>query len=194
MTKTVVLVDAENFNADAAVQLCERANPDLAAFVGDFHRRELASWASISPRATEVRFINQYAGGKNASDIALTVAAMQLIDAGVGTLYLASADHDFGPLIRHFEGRGIRVIQALMNDRSKPCHTDVFYISQPPVAPSELIVTVIQRLAMRSTKADRVLIRQVVSTIRAFDVSERQVVRAARSKGWRIDKGYIYVR
>lgn len=192
VVKTILLVDAENFGVSATKTLCEKVVPDLAVFVGDFNRRELAGWAGLNARANEVRYVSEVSNGKNCSDVALTVAAMQAISDDVEIFYLASADHDFGPLIRHVERKGIRVVQVLMNDNARPCHTDVMYLT-PPSNMERIVMTAVSQLSRSRRHGFYATVDEVARSITGVELTSRDIVRIVRKHGGRVDDGRIYM-
>jgi hypothetical protein len=81
---------------------------------GDFSGGRLAEWAEFS-RARGLEVVSQPNGGagKNSTDIALTIGAMDLLHEGiVRTFVLASSDRDFIPLALRLRRSGRRVLIA----------------------------------------------------------------------------------
>lgn len=73
--------------------------------------RNAAAWDDASKRYAFER-VDRYrtSVGKNASDIALVVTAMDLLHGGTRTFCIASGDTDFAPLVERLRRAGARVV------------------------------------------------------------------------------------
>jgi len=106
-------VDAENIAArywrEVADHAATTGTVNICQIFGDFSEDRLARWLDIA-RAEGLQPMLQLSGGKNSSDIAMAVAAMDALHAGkVEAIYLVSSDRDFTPLARRLRGAGLRV-------------------------------------------------------------------------------------
>src|SRR6476646_2954506 len=91
-----VLIDAENVSAEVAEHLFRKVSgiggADIRRAYGNFSGSRLKSWKAILPKyKIDQRQSCELAAGKNASDIALAVEAMDLLrDGTVSAFYLVS--------------------------------------------------------------------------------------------------------
>lgn len=108
MTRVAIFVDADNVSAIHAVRIAERGAAEGRI---DLHRAYLdAARANGWNDAPGVRLV--HAGtGKNATDLLLTIDAMDLCPAGAfDTVLIASSDGDFVHLATRLRERGMRVV------------------------------------------------------------------------------------
>lgn len=108
-----VLIDAENIPASSFGALEEHigklGRPIIWQLFGDFLSRPLPGWKDIAGQKG-LDICHQFQGGKNAADIAMTVAAMDLLHAGkVQGFCLASSDRDFTALARRLRAENLPV-------------------------------------------------------------------------------------
>lgn len=108
-----VLIDAENISSALFVPLRTIAeslgNPIVWQLHGDFFSWPHPGWQEVAHReGIELR--HHFHGGKNSSDIAMTIAAMDLLHAGkVKGFCIASSDSDFTALVRRLRSDNIAV-------------------------------------------------------------------------------------
>lgn len=108
-----VLIDAENISSSLYEPLQtlvhSLGNPIVWQLHGDFFSWPHPGWQEVAQRhGLELR--HQFSGGKNASDIAMTIAAMDLLQARrVQGFCLASSDSDFTALVRRLRGDNMPV-------------------------------------------------------------------------------------
>jgi len=97
-----VLIDAENIPATLFAPLQREAtrlgSPIAWQLHGDFFTWQHPGWQAVAERENiEIR--HQPQAGKNSADIAMTIAAMDLMREGVVRgICLVSSDSDFAPL------------------------------------------------------------------------------------------------
>ncbi|RUT30127.1 NYN domain-containing protein [Arsenicitalea aurantiaca] len=108
-----VLVDAENVPARHHAEIlahAARLGPvGIFRVFGDFSAGRCGSWLTLS-QSEAIEPVLQMNGGRNATDIAMTIAAMDLLHSGrLGTLCLVSSDSDFRPLVLRLRAAGIEV-------------------------------------------------------------------------------------
>lgn len=108
-----VLIDAENISSALFEPLrgtvMGLGSPIVWQLHGDFFSWPHPGWQEVAQReGIELR--HQFHGGKNSADIAITIAAMDLLHAGqVKAFCIASSDSDFAPLVRRLRSGGSQV-------------------------------------------------------------------------------------
>ena len=114
--RVVLLIDADNAQASKFdVVLDDLANEGetrVRRAYGDWDSTHLSQWKAML-HAEAIRPVQQYAltKGKNASDIAMVVDAMDLLYRDRPEVFgLMSSDADFTPLVMHLRERGADVI------------------------------------------------------------------------------------
>ncbi|MBN8746797.1 MAG: NYN domain-containing protein [Variovorax sp.] len=110
--KVMLLVDADNVSAD----VMEQAVRGVIAEHGHLHVRRAYCTAEVALKHQQLfkrlsmRPMVNLAAGKNSTDIALAVDAMDLVMAERPHLvYLVSSDSDFAPLVNRLREKGCRV-------------------------------------------------------------------------------------
>ncbi|HVW93773.1 MAG TPA: NYN domain-containing protein [Devosia sp.] len=112
-SRIAIFVDAENIAArhwrEVADHAAATGTLNLCQIFGDFTEDRLGRWLDVA-RTEGLQPVLQLSGGKNSSDIAMTVAAMDALHAGrVEAIYIVSSDRDFAPLIRRLRAAGLKV-------------------------------------------------------------------------------------
>src|SRR6202047_2787341 len=113
--RLAVLIDADNTSARLAVGLFEEiakiGEASVRRIYGDFSGTRLKSWAEIlSTHAIMPHQNFAYTAGKNASDIALVIDAMDLLHSGrLDGFCLVSSDSDFTRLAARLREQGADV-------------------------------------------------------------------------------------
>ena len=112
MQKVMLLIDADNVSVDVMEQAVHRV---LAAH-GHLHVRRAYGTPEVALRhqalfkRLSIRPMVNLAAGKNSTDIALAVDAMDLaISERPQVVYLVSSDSDFAPLVLRLREKGCRV-------------------------------------------------------------------------------------
>lgn len=112
-TRTMLLIDADNVSMDVV----EQAVMHLLADHGALHVRrayctaESAAKHQAAFKRLGIRPMVNLAAGKNSTDIALAVDAIDLVQTGGhGLVAIASSDSDFAPLVARLREKGWRVI------------------------------------------------------------------------------------
>jgi hypothetical protein len=120
--KTALLIDAENLSAACWPQVLQqvgRKNLHSSLVVADFGDGRCKIWREIAEREG-LRLVMQ-PGGSNATDIAITIAAMEILHSGkFDTVFLASSDRDYAPLALYLKQMGMTVV-GLGEAKSSPC-------------------------------------------------------------------------
>lgn len=126
-----LLIDADNLSAthaDAILQWCNKLDRHVTVRIfGDFANGRGAEWTRIAQaRGLELAFQPNGGAGKNSTDIALTIGAMDLhYENVVRGFCIASNDRDFVPLATRLRrsGRRIYAIGERLQDAMRAvCH------------------------------------------------------------------------
>jgi uncharacterized LabA/DUF88 family protein len=116
MRRLAILIDADNTSPKIAAGLFEEVakfgEASVRRIYGDFSGQRLKSWAEILQKyAIDPRQQFSYTTGKNASDIALVIDAMDLLHSGhLDGFCLVSSDSDFTRLASRLREQGVDVI------------------------------------------------------------------------------------
>jgi hypothetical protein len=114
-TRLAVLIDADNASPQTAPALFEEVaklgEASLRRIYGDFSTGRLKGWQDILARHAIVPSQSfAYTAGKNASDIALVIDAMDLLHSGIYDGFcLVSSDSDFTRLAQRLREAGAEV-------------------------------------------------------------------------------------
>lgn len=141
--RIAVFVDGENLPADVFDEISSHANQlgeclEWKVF-GDFSQNGHAEWLGAC-RKHGIQAVMELPmeSGKNSTDIAVVIAAMDLLHANtVDALVLASDDRDFLPLVRRLRSGGINVYgfgRKEANPDLKGLHTSWTRLNGKPVA------------------------------------------------------------
>lgn len=134
-----VLIDAENISSTLFEPLKEMVEAIGAPVVwqlhGDFFSWPHPGWQEVAQReGIELR--HQFHSGKNASDIAMTIAAMDLLHAGkVRGFCIASTDKDFTALARRLRSDNLPVYgfgKEMAAESYRNAFTE-FHVLKPPL-------------------------------------------------------------
>ena len=115
-TRLAVLVDADNVSAKWASaifkEIAAYGDATVRRIYGDFASDSLGSWRKVLPdHALNAHHQPAYTRGKNSSDIALVIDAMDLLHSGrVDGFVLVSSDSDFTSLASRIREQGLTVI------------------------------------------------------------------------------------
>jgi uncharacterized LabA/DUF88 family protein len=113
--RLAVLIDADNASAKIAPGLFEEiakiGEASVRRIYGDFSSTRLKAWADILSMHAIMPYQNfAYTSGKNASDIALVIDAMDLLHSGrFDGFCLVSSDSDFTRLAARIREEGVDV-------------------------------------------------------------------------------------
>jgi len=115
-TNFAVLIDADNIAATHIKEMMEEinkyGNPTIKRIYGDWTRPNLAGWKNVLLE-NAITPIQQYAYtmGKNATDSAMIIDAMDILYSGkVGGFCIVSSDSDFTRLATRLREAGMQVI------------------------------------------------------------------------------------
>lgn len=112
--RLALLVDAENVSADALPYILEKAatlgDVNVKRAFGDFHSEHMKPWVEAASKTGVVeRVVRRKAKGKNASDIALVIEAMDLLHSRrFDGFCIVSSDGDFTDLAQRIIGEGCK--------------------------------------------------------------------------------------
>ncbi|BAV65526.1 NYN domain-containing protein [Sphingobium cloacae] len=144
--RLAVLIDADNASSRIAPRLFEEiakiGEASVRRIYGDFSGTRLKSWADVlSPHAIKAHQSFAYTSGKNASDIALVIDAMDLLHTGrFDGFCLVSSDSDFTGLASRIREQGIDVYgfgeQKTPESFRQACHRFIYTENLLPEAPA----------------------------------------------------------
>lgn len=143
--KLAVLIDAENASDRIAAglfkQIAQLGEASVRRIYGDFSGTRLRGWTDILPRygiIPQQQFANTV--GKNASDIALVIDAMDLLHSGrFDGFCLVSSDSDFTRLAARIREQGLDIYgfgeQKTPESFQRACHRFIYTepLREPPV-------------------------------------------------------------
>ncbi|QDC00103.1 NYN domain-containing protein [Mesorhizobium sp. 8] len=148
MQVLALLIDGENISAKLLPELEQHivglGEPVVKCVFGDFTENRLSDWVGAA-RDHGLELVFQVSGGKgkNSTDIALTIRAMELLHANlVEGFCLVSNDRDFLPLTTKLRQRGKKIYgfgDARIDGALRKNFTQFFLLgtapSKPAVAP-----------------------------------------------------------
>jgi uncharacterized LabA/DUF88 family protein len=188
-SKLAVLIDADNTVAGVAQDLLAAVDKIGAAHVrrayGDWTRPALKAWKSQC-LAHSIEPIQQlsYIRGKNLTDMAMVIDAMDLLHTGrFDGFCLVSSDSDFTPLATRIRETGLIVCGFGKKSTPKPfvaaCNTFTFLesISTPTAAKAK-------KTAPAPAKAARASHEQLVGDATLMSQLSTAMAKAANGDGW----------
>lgn len=123
--KIAVLIDAENAQIDsikpAITEVSKHGEILLKEAFGDWSKPQLMKWKSICKENYIVQKMQSGdAKGKNATDIALVIRAVDLLYQGTFDAFaIISSDSDYTPLIDRIKSNGVHTIIIGKKDQAK---------------------------------------------------------------------------
>src|SRR3954470_19193352 len=125
LPRFAVLIDADNPSPQIASGLFEEvakfAEASVRRIYGDFSNQRLKSWAEILQKHAIDYQQFAYTTGKNASDIALMIDAMDLVHSGrFEGFCLVSSDSDFTRLASRLREQGADIYDFGAHSEAKP--------------------------------------------------------------------------
>lgn len=182
--RIALLIDADNAPATKIeVVLSELSRHGIANVrraYGNWKSSNLQKWEEVlHPNAVQPIQQFAYSKGKNASDMAMVVDAMDLLHGGQFDAFaIVSSDADFTPLVMRLRAQNMRVFGFGAHQAPKPfvsaCST-FLYLDDPPLAangkPDETLVVLLPKTTnqLRHDTALLNLLRGVVETAKADD-------------------------
>ncbi len=144
--RLAVLIDADNTSPKIAAglfdEVAKMGEASVRRIYGDFSSSRLKSWADILSRYAIVPHQNfAYTTGKNASDIALVIDAMDLLYSGrFDGFCLVSSDSDFTRLAARIREQGVDVFgfgaQKTPESFRQACRRFIYTENLMPEAPA----------------------------------------------------------
>ncbi len=145
--RLAVLIDADNASAKIATGLFEEiakiGEASVRRIYGDFSNQQLSGWAKVcGPHAIMQVHTVASVPGKNASDIALVIEAMDLLHTGrFDGFCLVSSDSDFTRLAARIREQGIDVYgfgeQKTPESFRQACRQFIYTENLLPPAPAK---------------------------------------------------------
>jgi uncharacterized protein (TIGR00288 family) len=143
LTKTMLLIDADNVSTD----VMEQAVDALLREHGALHVRRAYCTAESALKHQAlfkrlgIRPMVNLSAGKNSTDIALAVDALDLVlSERPDVVAIASSDSDFAPLVGRLREKGCRVVgigqQGKTGDATQAAYDDFTVMSHRPSAPA----------------------------------------------------------
>jgi hypothetical protein len=179
LRRFAVLIDADNASAAIADNLFEEiarfGDAIVRRIYGDFSEQRLTSWSSILQRhAISAQQHFAYTKGKNASDIALVIDAMDLLRKGtVEGFCLVSSDSDFTRLASRLREDGADVVgfgeQKTPESFRQACRRFIYTENLRPAAAPSDVQGGASSAALKSVSAAIPLLRKVISQIDGED-------------------------
>ncbi|MHA7143817.1 NYN domain-containing protein [Arthrobacter sp. TmT3-37] len=179
--RIALLIDADNAPASKVdVVLAEVAKHGVANVrraYGDWKSPHLQQWeAALHPYAIRPMQQFAYSTGKNASDMAMVIDAMDLLQAGsVDAFALVSSDADFTPLVMRILADGLKVYGFGERKTPEPfvnacsLFTYVEGLGQTPVSPDASAGGGVDPKKLRSDTRLVLLIRNAVEAASGDD-------------------------
>ncbi|WP_319582469.1 NYN domain-containing protein [uncultured Pseudodesulfovibrio sp.] len=123
--KAAVLIDSDNVKANFAEKVISESGEHgelvIRKAYGNWHSSKLNSWIP-NLKDLGIQAVQQFdfVQGKNATDMAMTVDAMDILySGGVDVFCLVSSDYDFAPLATRIRAAGKKVIGWGKSDSSE---------------------------------------------------------------------------
>lgn len=179
--RIALLIDADNAPASKVdVILAEVAKHGVANVrraYGDWKSPHLQQWeAALHPYAIRPMQQFAYSTGKNASDMAMVIDAMDLLQAGsVDGFALVSSDTDFTPLVMRILADGLKVYGFGERKTPEPfvnacsLFTYVEGLGQPPIDPEASLGDEVDPKKLRSDTRLVLLVRNAVEAASGDD-------------------------
>jgi NYN domain/OST-HTH/LOTUS domain len=171
--RLAVLIDADNTSARIADGLFDEiakiGEASVRRIYGDFSGSRLRSWADILSKHAIIPHQNfAYTTGKNASDIALVIDAMDLLHSGrFDGFCLVSSDSDFTRLAARIREQGIDVFgfgaQKTPESFRQACRRFIYTENLLPEAPAPDRDRATEAKALQPPSAAMPLLRKVIA-------------------------------
>jgi uncharacterized LabA/DUF88 family protein len=174
-----VLIDAENTSPQIASGLFEEVakfgEASVRRIYGDFSGTKLKSWSDILQKyAIDPYQQFSYTRGKNASDIALVIDAMDLLHSGrFDGFCLVSSDSDFTRLASRLREQGADVYgfgkESTPESFRQACHRFIYTENLLPQTPSSNSNAAPKSKSLQPPSATLPLLQKAISQIESDD-------------------------
>lgn len=179
LPRFAVLIDADNTSPQIASGLFEEvakfAEPSVRRIYGDFSNNQLGSWAQIlQTYAIDPYQQFAYTKGKNASDIALVIDAMDLLHSKrFDGFCLVSSDSDFTRLASRLREQGADVYgfgaQKTPKSFIKACRRFIYTENLVPPVASGTPNTVAKPISLKLPSSAIPILKKAISQIETED-------------------------
>jgi hypothetical protein len=144
--RLAVLIDAENVPASDASwvfgKVATLGNPVIRRVYGNFTRPSVQAWvAVISQHGGVPRQCGHTSSGRNASDIALVIDAMDILHAGIANGFcIVTSDGDFTGLAIRIREHGLKIFGFAHNKMATSLRAacDEFWLLDAPSATAQI--------------------------------------------------------
>jgi len=170
--RLAILIDAENTSARIAPGLFQEiakiGEASVRRIYGDFSRTNLKPWTDILAAHAIMPHQNfAYTTGKNASDIALVIDAMDLLHSGrLDGFCLVSSDSDFTRLAARIREQGLDVYgfgeQKTPESFVRACRRFVYTENLLPIAHCSERSAALPKLALKPLSAAAKVLRMAI--------------------------------
>ena len=183
LRRFAILIDADNASHRIAAGLFEEiakfGEASVRRIYGDFSSPRMKSWVEILPKyAIDPYQQFPYTSGKNASDIALTIDAMDLMYSGrLDGFCLVSSDSDFTRLASRLREQGLDVYgfgeQKTPESFRQACRRFIYTENLLPEAPA---ATPVEALAAKALQAPSAAVPILTRAIEQMETEDGWVV------------------
>ena len=183
LRRFAILIDADNASHRIAAGLFEEiakfGEASVRRIYGDFSSPRMKSWVEILPKyAIDPYQQFPYTSGKNASDIALTIDAMDLLHSGrLDGFCLVSSDSDFTRLASRLREQGLDVYgfgeQKTPESFRQACRRFIYTENLLPEAPA---ATPVEALAAKALQAPSAAVPILTRAIEQMETEDGWVV------------------
>lgn len=192
--KLAVLIDADNASHRIASGLFEEiatiGEASVRRIYGDFSGTRLKSWADVLSAHAIVPHQNfASTAGKNASDIALVIDAMDLLHSGrFDGFCLVSSDSDFTRLASRIREQGVDVFgfgeQKTPESFRQACKRFIYTENLLPVQPEPMPVTTDDTLSAPPTLPRPTAPQRMEKPLAAISLLETAISQLEDDNGW----------
>lgn len=188
--RLALLIDADNVTPKYAAQILVLASAlgslGIRRVYGDWGKTTVGAWRqcvleySLQP-VQQVAYVS----GKNATDIAMIIDAMDLLHSGrIDGFCIASSDSDFTPLALRIREQGLKVFGfgSCNTPRSFVASCDHFSVLEPVADPKLPVKTVIQASESKIEQASTLGKKKLDEELRK--ILKEAVAASADASGW----------
>lgn len=180
--RIALLIDAENVSAawlpTVLAELARHGTPGIRRAYGDWTSANLAGWKGALHEHA-IRPVQQfaYSKGKNATDMALVIEAMELLyTQDLDAFGIVSSDADFTPLVMHLKATG-RSVYGFGERKTPPAFVNActgFLVLEPALSEPAVVAPPEPVEGTRHIACDTKLVKALRAAVAA----------SARDDGW----------